>query len=53
MAAMTESEQRAWQRAYEKEQERRRIARTQPVTPANPIKPRQVSRGLRRDMPRQ
>lgn len=40
MAAMTESERRAWQRDYEKEQERRRIARTQPVTPTNPVKSR-------------
>lgn len=46
---MTESERRAWQRDYEKEQERRRIARTQPVTPTTPVKQRgSVQRGLPR-----
>jgi hypothetical protein len=49
MAALTESERRAWQREYDQEQERRRIARTQPVTPATPVKSRGTTqRGLPR-----
>lgn len=42
---LNEQERAAWQRAYEAEQERQRIARTQPVTPANPIEPGNLRRG--------
>ena len=44
MAALTPTELAAWQRAYEAEQKRQRIARTQPVTPANPIEPGNLRR---------
>jgi hypothetical protein len=45
---MTEAERIAWQRAYDAEQERRRIARTQPATPGNPVHPRGTGNVLRR-----